>query len=119
LFLSSWQYDPKNIHPGSGARIRILIFYQPRISDPGVKKAPDPGSANLPIFKILKTLCFLQEEMPRKSFYLRLRVRPANKGEQGTYEHAHIVGHYRWAHTHAHVARPFKWDPAADLLATT
>jgi|LakMenEpi03Aug12_release.lakeMendotaPanAssembly.Ray.scaffolds.fasta_scaffold459605_1 hypothetical protein len=57
--------------------------------------------------------------MPRKSFYLRLRVRPANKGEQGTYEHAHIVGHYRWALTHALVARPFKWDPAAELLATT
>jgi hypothetical protein len=27
-----------------GSRIRILIFYPSRIPDPGVKKAPDPGS---------------------------------------------------------------------------
>ncbi len=31
------------VHPGSGSR--ILIFYPSRIPDPGVKKAPDPGSA--------------------------------------------------------------------------
>jgi hypothetical protein len=30
------------VHPGS--RIRILTFYPSRIPDPGVKKAPDPGS---------------------------------------------------------------------------
>jgi hypothetical protein len=30
------------VHPGSGSRIRILIFLP--IPDPGVKKAPDPGS---------------------------------------------------------------------------
>ncbi len=30
--------------PGSGTKIRILIFYPSRIPDPGVKKAPDPGS---------------------------------------------------------------------------
>ncbi len=35
------------IHPGSGSRIRILIFYPSRMPDPGVKKAPDPGSATL------------------------------------------------------------------------
>ncbi len=29
------------VHPGS--RIRILTFYPSRISDPGVKKALDPG----------------------------------------------------------------------------
>jgi tankyrase len=34
-----------NDHPGSGSRIRILIFYSSRIPDPVVKKAPDPGSA--------------------------------------------------------------------------
>jgi hypothetical protein len=31
------------VHPGS----RILTFYPSRISDPGVKKAPDPGSATV------------------------------------------------------------------------
>jgi hypothetical protein len=30
------------VHPGS--RIRMLTFYPSRIPDPGVKKAPDPGS---------------------------------------------------------------------------
>jgi hypothetical protein len=33
------------VHPGSGSRIRILIFYPSRIPDPGIKKPPDPGSA--------------------------------------------------------------------------
>jgi hypothetical protein len=32
------------VHPGS--RIRMLTFYQSRIPDPGVKKAPDPGSGS-------------------------------------------------------------------------
>jgi hypothetical protein len=30
------------VHPGSGSRIWILTF-----PDPGIKKAPDPGSATL------------------------------------------------------------------------
>jgi hypothetical protein len=38
-FLRSRKYDP-----GCSFRIRILIFYSSRIPDPGVKKAPDPGS---------------------------------------------------------------------------
>ncbi len=41
-FLSSRKYDP-----GFSSRIRMLTFYPSRISDPGVKKAPDPGSATL------------------------------------------------------------------------
>ncbi len=32
------------VHPGS--RIRILTFYPSWIQDPGVKKAPDPGSGS-------------------------------------------------------------------------
>jgi hypothetical protein len=32
------------VHPGS--RIRMLTFYPSRIPDPGVKKAPDPGSGS-------------------------------------------------------------------------
>jgi hypothetical protein len=38
-FLSSRKYDL-----GCSSRIRILTFYPSRIPDPGVKKAPDPGS---------------------------------------------------------------------------
>ena len=41
-------------------------------------------------------LVYVQEVLARQSFYLRLRVRPVNKGEQGTYEHVHVVGHYRY-----------------------
>jgi hypothetical protein len=43
LFLSSQKYDP-----GCSSRIRILIF---SIPDPGVKKAPDPGSGSATLFK--------------------------------------------------------------------
>ncbi len=39
LFLSSRKDDP-----GCSSRIRILIVYPSRIPDPGIKKAPDPGS---------------------------------------------------------------------------
>ncbi len=35
------------IDPVFSARIRILIFYPSWILDPGVNKAPDPGSATL------------------------------------------------------------------------
>ncbi len=38
-FLTSRKYDPS-----CSSRIRILTFYPSRILDPGVKKAPDPGS---------------------------------------------------------------------------
>jgi hypothetical protein len=38
-FLSTRKYDP-----GCAFWILILTFYPSRISDPGVKKAPDPGS---------------------------------------------------------------------------
>jgi hypothetical protein len=34
------------VHPGCGFWIRILTFYPSRISYPGVKKAPDPGSGS-------------------------------------------------------------------------
>jgi hypothetical protein len=40
-FLSSRKYDP-----GCSSRIRIPTFYPSRIPDPGVKKAPDPGSGS-------------------------------------------------------------------------
>jgi hypothetical protein len=35
-----------DVHPGSGSRIRILIFYPSRILDPGDNKAPDPVSGS-------------------------------------------------------------------------
>jgi hypothetical protein len=51
-FLSSKKYDPGyssriRILTFYPSRIRILTFYPSRIPDPGVKKAPDPGSATL------------------------------------------------------------------------
>jgi len=33
-------------YPGFRSRVRILIFYPSRITDPGFKKAPDPGSGS-------------------------------------------------------------------------
>jgi len=39
------------VHPGS--RIRMLTFYPSRIPDPGVKKAPNPGSGSATLVKIL------------------------------------------------------------------
>ncbi len=40
-FLSSRIYDP-----GCSSRIRILIVYPSRNTDPEVKKSPDPGSGS-------------------------------------------------------------------------
>ncbi len=42
FFLSSRKY-----HSGCSSRIQILIFYPSRIPDPGVPKAPDPGSGSV------------------------------------------------------------------------
>ncbi len=41
------------VHPAS--RIRILTFYPSRIPDPGVKKAPDPGSGSATLVDSLLT----------------------------------------------------------------
>ncbi len=46
LFKSSRKYDPR-----CSSRIRILIFYPSRILDPGVKKAPNPGSGSATLVK--------------------------------------------------------------------
>ena len=53
LFPSSRKYDELS------SRIRILIFYPSRIPDPGVKKAPDPGtgSATLDGYMWILTKC--------------------------------------------------------------
>ncbi len=46
------------VHPGS--RIRMLTFYPSRIPDPGVKKAPDPGSISATLAtKKFNYTCFL------------------------------------------------------------
>jgi hypothetical protein len=37
------------VHPGS--QIRMLTFYPSRFPDPGVKKAPDPGSGSATLIK--------------------------------------------------------------------
>jgi hypothetical protein len=51
ILLSSRKYDP-------GCSSRIRIFHPYRIPDPGVKKAPDPGSATL----LLSNPCLQQEK---------------------------------------------------------
>ncbi len=48
VFLSSKKYDP-----GCSSRIRMLSFYLSRIPDPGVKKAPDPGSGSATLIRII------------------------------------------------------------------
>jgi hypothetical protein len=48
------EYDPgcssrirtRKYDPGCSSQIRILIFYPSRILDPGVEKAPNPGSGS-------------------------------------------------------------------------
>jgi hypothetical protein len=62
-FLSSRKYDP-----GCSSRIRILAFYPSRIPDPGVKKAPGPGSATLHLVP-----CTI-----RPPFYLRTHSRQSS-----------------------------------------
>ncbi len=49
LFLSSLKYDPEC---SSRIQIRILIFYPSWIPDPGVKKAPDPGSGTAVLLEL-------------------------------------------------------------------
>ncbi len=48
--LSSGKYDP-----GYSFRIPVPSFYPSRIPDPGVKKAPDPGSGSA---TLLETICW-------------------------------------------------------------
>jgi hypothetical protein len=45
------------VHPGS--RIRMLTFYPSRIPDPGVKKAPDPGSGSATLILFMYMLVLL------------------------------------------------------------
>jgi hypothetical protein len=56
------------VHPGS--RIRMLTFYPSRIPDPGVKKAPDPGSGSATLE--LKPCCWIKTKIKplfREKFY--------------------------------------------------
>ncbi len=51
-----WFLRSRKYNPGCSSRIRILTFYPSRIPDPGVKKAPDPGSGSETMLKI--SLCW-------------------------------------------------------------
>jgi hypothetical protein len=57
-FLSSRKYDLD-----CSSRIRILTFYLSQIPDPGVKKAPDPGSGSAKLILSMKN----DENLPSKS----------------------------------------------------
>jgi hypothetical protein len=49
IILSSQKYDP-------GCSSRILTFYPSWIPDPGVKKAPDPGTSSATLLQTMTTL---------------------------------------------------------------
>ncbi len=52
-----WFLSPRKYDPGCSSRIRMLTFYPSRIPDPGVKKAPDPGSGSAPLHVIFEDCC--------------------------------------------------------------
>ncbi len=64
--LSSRKYDP-----GCSSRIRMLTFYPSRIPDPGVKKAPDPGSGSATLVTRYNFFFFLTKIDCSRSTYLR------------------------------------------------
>jgi hypothetical protein len=47
LTQEKWFLSSRKYNLGCSSSIRILTFYTSRIPDPGVKQAPDPGSATL------------------------------------------------------------------------
>jgi hypothetical protein len=73
--LSSRKYDP-----GCSSRIRMLTFYPSRIPDPGVKKAPDPGSGSATLLtwprftnfdkKSIRNISDLLKYLSRSSFFI-------------------------------------------------
>ncbi len=68
--------SPRKYDPGCSPRIRNLISYPFRITDPGVKKAPNPGSATLRIRTVnckkrLYNSIGMQGQLP----YLAVRTR--------------------------------------------
>ncbi len=72
-FLSSRKYDP-------GCSSRIRIFYPSKIPDPGVKKAPDPGSTTL----ILGAVPHLSEKLdPDPHWSKKFRSRRGSKWSHG------------------------------------
>ena len=73
-YLSSRKYDP-----GCSSRKRMLSFYPSRIPDPGVKKAPDPGSGSATLLFIIDgaqhIICIVSSTVDKKvsgfTFYFR------------------------------------------------
>jgi hypothetical protein len=56
----------------SGSRIRILTFYPSRIQNPGVEKAPDPGSGSATLSNgigiLLVKICKLRRTISYKKY---------------------------------------------------
>jgi hypothetical protein len=71
LFLSSRKYDP-----GCSSPIRILTFYPSRIPEPGVKKAPDPGSATL---QVCSTALCMQDDDQEATQEARQRLEAVHR----------------------------------------
>ena len=56
------------------------------------------------------------ESGPRRSFYVRLQEKPANKGDHVQYEHMHVVGHSRAdKNIFVGVMRPVRDRPITEL----
>ncbi len=58
------------VHPGS--RIRMLTFYPSRIPDPGVKKAPNPGSGPATLASYLTAVLSLGCSLMKDNFCIYL-----------------------------------------------
>jgi hypothetical protein len=69
MFIPIWIPDPD------------LDFYPSQMTDPGVKKAPDPGSAILPIRrKELQVLSFGSKKLFQKSRKFHMEIESPNGG---------------------------------------
>ncbi len=66
FFPSRKKYDP-----GCSSRIRMLTFYPSRILDPGVKKAPGPGSGSATLIQAI----FYRYHMPNWVRWSRTRIK--------------------------------------------
>jgi hypothetical protein len=88
LFLNSRKYDP-------GCSFRILILYPSRIPNPGVKKAPDPGSGSatleIYIYKnsvIINTVPVLSHPSPPRWSRKQRASRQATRSVKIKYKHS-------------------------------
>jgi hypothetical protein len=91
------------VHPGS--RIRMLTFCPSRIPDPGVKKAPDPGSGSATLFFCRRASYWLYEDCGQSYHRVKL-VEKEKKELEGPMREA--VGHLRLENSKTHLLNQIK-----------